>query len=386
MRASRPTLTAHPNGPAGCLGASGRHEAANLGHVPYARLRDAYQQQVEGLLAGDVDAILIETSQDLLQTKAATLGAKRALAYASRDLPVIVHVTVETTGTMLLGSEIGAALTSLEPLGIDMIGLNCATGPSEMSEHLRHLSRYATIGVSCMPNAGLPQLAAEGAVYPLQPVELADALEQFVDEFGLAWWAVAAALDLEHLRAGRQASGRPPNRRSLHRTMFLPRHRCTPTCSSARTSAICRSGNDQRQRVESLPRGAARGALGRLCRHCPIPDPRRRAPARPQHRLCRPRRRRPTCGRCIPAGDRLHPAHRAGLHGAGGAAGRAGILGGRAVINSANYEDGDGPGRFARIMPVAGAWRRVIALTIDEEGQARTAEGKVASPPGSSTP
>ena len=92
------------------------------------------------MLAGGIDAVLIETSQDLLQTKAATLGAKRALAHAGRDLPVIVHVTVETTGTMLLGTEIGAALTALEPLGIDLIGLNCATGPAEMSEHLRHLS------------------------------------------------------------------------------------------------------------------------------------------------------------------------------------------------------------------------------------------------------
>ena len=114
-----------------------------LGHVSFAALRDAYQTQVEGLLSGDIDAVLIETSQDLLQTRAATLGAKRALAHAGRDLPVIVHVTVETTGTMLLGTEIGAALTALEPLGIDLIGLNCATGPAEMSEHLRHLSRYA---------------------------------------------------------------------------------------------------------------------------------------------------------------------------------------------------------------------------------------------------
>jgi len=135
-----------------------------LGHVAYGQLRDAYQTQVEGMLAGGIDAVLIETSQDLLQTKAATLGAKRALAHAGRDLPVIVHVTVETTGTMLLGSEIGAALTALEPLGIDLIGLNCATGPAEMSEHLRHLSRYAQIGVSCMPNAGLPQLTADGVM------------------------------------------------------------------------------------------------------------------------------------------------------------------------------------------------------------------------------
>ena len=144
-----------PDRPRWVLGSVGPGtKLPTLGHVSYARLRDAYQQQVEGLIAGGIDAVLIETSQDLLQTKAATLGAKKALAYAGRDLPVIVHVTVETTGTMLLGSEIGAALTALEPLGIDLIGLNCATGPAEMSEHLRHLSRHAQIGVSCMPNAG----------------------------------------------------------------------------------------------------------------------------------------------------------------------------------------------------------------------------------------
>ena len=171
-----------------------------LGHVSYRHLRDAYQTQVEGMLSGGIDAVLIETSQDLLQTKAATLGAKRALAHAGRDLPVIVHVTVETTGTMLLGSEIGAALTALEPLGIDLIGLNCATGPAEMSEHLRHLSRYAQIGVSCMPNAGLPQLTADGAHYPLKPVELADALEQFVGEFGLGLVGGCCGTGPEHLR------------------------------------------------------------------------------------------------------------------------------------------------------------------------------------------
>src|ERR1700710_2390663 len=110
------------------------------------------------MLAGGIDAVLGETSQDLLQTKAATLGARRALAHAGRSLPVIVHVAVETTGTMLLGTEIGAALTALEPLGIDVLGLNCSTGPAEMSEHLRHLARYASVALGCMPNAGLPVL------------------------------------------------------------------------------------------------------------------------------------------------------------------------------------------------------------------------------------
>src|SRR5918998_1924628 len=157
-----------------------------LGHVGYAALRDAYQAQVEGLLSGDIDAVLVETSQDLLQTRAATLGAKRALAHAGRDLPVIVHVTVETTGTMLLGTEIGAALTALEPLGIDLIGLNCATGPAEMSEHLRYLSQRARVPLSVMPNAGLPELAAGGATYPLTPPELATALSAFVRDYGAA--------------------------------------------------------------------------------------------------------------------------------------------------------------------------------------------------------
>jgi 5-methyltetrahydrofolate--homocysteine methyltransferase len=112
----------------------------SLGHAPYAVLRDAYAEQVTGMIAGGVDAVLVETAQDLLQAKSAIVGAKRALAAAGADLPVLVQVTVETTGTMLLGSEIGAALTALEALGIDAIGLNCATGPAEMSEHLRHLS------------------------------------------------------------------------------------------------------------------------------------------------------------------------------------------------------------------------------------------------------
>ncbi|MEV6963450.1 homocysteine S-methyltransferase family protein, partial [Streptomyces sp. NPDC051207] len=98
-----------------------------LGHAPYTTLRDAYQRNAEGLLAGGADALIVETTQDLLQTKAAVLGARRALEVSGLDLPLIVSVTVEATGTMLLGSEIGAALTALEPLGIDMIGLNCAT-------------------------------------------------------------------------------------------------------------------------------------------------------------------------------------------------------------------------------------------------------------------
>src|SRR5215470_1129687 len=108
------------------------------------------------MVTGGIDAVLVETSQDLLQTKASILGARRALKAMGVDLPVFAQVTVETTGTMLLGSEIGAALTALEPLGIELIGLNCATGPAEMSEHLRYLAGHSPTPLSCMPNAGLP--------------------------------------------------------------------------------------------------------------------------------------------------------------------------------------------------------------------------------------
>src|SRR6266851_3668512 len=134
-----------------------------LGHVSFAALRDAYQRSTAGLLRGGVDAIIVETCQDLLQAKAAIIGARRAISAAGPEVPLIAQVTIETTGSMLLGSEIGAALTALEPLGISLIGLNCATGPGEMSEHLRYLAGHSRIPLSCMPNAGLPVLAADGA-------------------------------------------------------------------------------------------------------------------------------------------------------------------------------------------------------------------------------
>ena len=157
-----------------------------LGHVSFAQLRDTYQRTAAGLLRGGADALIVETCQDLLQAKAAIIGARRAIAAAAPDVLLIAQVTIETTGAMLLGTEIGAALTALEPLGIDMIGLNCATGPGEMSEHLRYLAAHSRVPLSCMPNAGLPQLTSDGAYYPVTPDELADAHEVFAAEFGLA--------------------------------------------------------------------------------------------------------------------------------------------------------------------------------------------------------
>ncbi len=349
-----------------------------LGHVGFPALRDAYQTQVEGMLAGGIDAVLIETSQDLLQTKAATLGAKRALGYAGRDIPVIVHVTVETTGTMLLGTEIGAALTALEPLGIDLIGLNCATGPAEMSEHLRHLSRYAQVGVSCMPNAGLPQLTADGAHYPLKPVELADALEQFAGEFGLGLVGGCCGTTPEHLRrVVERLDDRAP----------LPR---TPTHVAAAASLYAEV--PFRQDTSYLSIGERTNANGSKAFREALLAERwddcvdiARAQIRDGAHLLDlnvdyvgrngPADMREMAFRLATAStlpivlDSTEPAVlQAGLE----------CLGGRAVINSVNYEDGDGPdSRFTKIMElVVEHGAAVIALTIDEQGQARTAEWK----------
>jgi 5-methyltetrahydrofolate--homocysteine methyltransferase len=188
----------------------------SLGHAPFALLRDAYQQEAEGLIEGGADAFVVETAQDLLQAKAAIIGTKRAGAALGVDLPVLAQVTVETTGTMLLGSEIGAALTALEALGIAAIGLNCATGPAEMSEHLRHLSRHSRVPLTCMPNAGLPQLTRDGAHYPLTPDELADAHDGFTREFGLSLVGGCCGTTPEHLAKvvervrGREIAARRP--------------------------------------------------------------------------------------------------------------------------------------------------------------------------------
>ena len=352
----------------------------SLGHAPYPLLRDAYQSEAAGLIDGGVDAVLVETSQDLLQTKAAIVGAARARAAAGRWVPVLAQVTVETTGTMLLGSEIGAALTALEPLGIDLIGLNCATGPAEMSEHLRYLSRHARIGLSVMPNAGLPELGPNGATYPLGADELAEALAGFVTEYGVRLIGGCCGTTPEHLRAVvDRVRGLTPARR---------RPRSEPGAASLYQSVPFRQDTSVLmigERTNANGSKAFREAMlaGRWDDCVEI--------ARAQTRdgshvldVCvdyvgrdgvidmREIASRYATASTLPIMlDSTEPqVIEAGLE----------MLGGRSVINSVNFEDGEGPeSRFARVMPVVrehGA--AVVALTIDEEGQARTAAKKVA--------
>ncbi|MGA8380939.1 MAG: homocysteine S-methyltransferase family protein, partial [Stellaceae bacterium] len=157
----------------------------SLGHVGYQELEDALTVQCDGLIAGGVDAIIIETCQDPLQIKAAVNGAKRARTAAHQDTPILVQVTIETTGTLLVGADIAAAATIIHALDVPMIGLNCATGPREMAEHVKWLGENWPGHISVQPNAGLPELVAGHAHYPLGPAELAQWLERFVAEDGV---------------------------------------------------------------------------------------------------------------------------------------------------------------------------------------------------------
>jgi 5-methyltetrahydrofolate--homocysteine methyltransferase len=173
----------------------------SLGHVEYAVLRDALRVQCAGLIAGGADAILIETCQDPLQIKAAVNGAKRARAAVGTATPIFVQVTVETTGTLLVGPDIAAAATVIDALDVPLMGLNCATGPREMAEHLRWLSTNWPGLISVQPNAGLPELVDGQTYYPLGAAELADWMERFMAEDGVNLIGGCCGTSIEHIAA-----------------------------------------------------------------------------------------------------------------------------------------------------------------------------------------
>src|SRR5689334_21205986 len=173
----------------------------SLGQIRFDDMADAYQEQAEALIEGGVDVLLVETSQDVLQAKAALVGCFAALKKTAKQIPVSVQVTLEATGTMLLGTEIGAALTALEPFDVDIIGMNCATGPREMNDAVRYLGVNSSKHISVLPNAGLPQNVGGHAVYALQPQELADYHKHFVEDYGVRIVGGCCGTTPEHLKA-----------------------------------------------------------------------------------------------------------------------------------------------------------------------------------------
>ncbi|MCL2780945.1 MAG: dihydropteroate synthase, partial [Actinomycetia bacterium] len=377
----------HPDRPRWVLGSVGPGtKLPTLGQARFATLRDGYAEQVAGLIAGGVDAVLIETCQDPLQAKSAVIGAKRAMAAAGRRLPIIVNVTVEATGTMLLGTELGAALTALEPLGIDVFGMNCATGPAPMGAHLRHLAAISPLPISVLPNAGLPELGPAGAVYPLTPDELASALVDFARDHGAALVGGCCGTTPEHIRAvaaavagmvpAESAAGRAPRvgrvepgASSLYQAVgfrqdagvLMVGERTNANGSKAFREALL--ADDYDECVDIAREQVADGAhLLDVCVDYVGRDG--AADMRQVAELLAAVSRAPLML------DSTEPdVLAAGLE----------ALGGRSVLNSVTLEDGDAPGgRFDRVAGLArehGA--ALVALTIDERGQARTAPEKV---------
>ena len=358
-----------------------------LGHTTYDVLKKAYSANAKGLIDGGADALLIETAQDLLQAKAAINGARQAIEEfnnsderaSKKDILVIAQVTVETNGTMLLGSEIGAALNALEPLNIDLIGLNCATGPLEMSEHLRTLSLSSDLGISVMPNAGLPVLVDGGAHYPLSPSELAASLLTFAKDYQVQIVGGCCGTTPEHLAevvkvlSGYQIAKRKIEFESGASSLyqFVPfRQQNTYLAIGEKTNANGSRAfrdallNDDWQSCVEIARDQIRDGAHMLDLSVDyvgrdgVADMNELA-----HRFA-------TASTLPIVIDSTEPAViEAGLK----------QLGGRSVINSVNFEDGDGPNsRYMKIMPlVVEHGASVIALTIDEEGQARDCDWKM---------
>ncbi|WP_183785661.1 methionine synthase [Prauserella sediminis] len=369
-----------PDKPRFVLGSMGPGtKLPTLGHAPYADLRDAYVDNVLGLLDGGIDVVLVETSQDLLQTKAAIVAAKRAMKQAGRQVPIIAQVTVETTGTMLVGSEIGAALTALEPLGIDMIGMNCATGPAEMGEHLRVLAEHSTVPISVMPNAGLPELGPNGAVYPLQPAELAESLADFAGRYGARLVGGCCGTTTEHVAAIAEAV------KDLEPVQRTPE--VVPSISSVYQAVPFQ------QDASILNVGERTNANGSKAF--------REAMLEQRYEDCveiakaQTREGAHVLDLCVDYVGRDGTVDMGELASRLATASTLPImvdstepdvievalnhLGGRCLINSVNYEDGTEPGgRYDRMLTMAREHGATVVVTcIDEDGQARTADWKV---------
>jgi 5-methyltetrahydrofolate--homocysteine methyltransferase len=352
---------------------------ASLGQISYRDLRDAYEVEAAGLIDGGSDLLIIETQFDLLGAKAAINGARRAMRTSGREVPLQVQVTIELTGRMLPGSEIGAALVSLAALRPDVIGINCATGPEEMYEPLRYLSQHSPLPISCIPNAGLPQVIDGEMVYDLGARQMAEHLTRFVSEFGVSVIGGCCGTQPEHIQHVVEACKplRPAPRNpevvvgASSTYSPVPFHQDTSfLIIGERTNANGSKAFREAMLAEDVD-GCLTIAEEQVAESAHLVD------------LCVDYVGRDGVDDLALLGPRFATeitvpvvldstepeVMEAGLE----------LLGGRSVLNSANLEDGDGTGsRADRVFGLArehGA--AVICLLIDEEGQARDLEWKM---------
>jgi 5-methyltetrahydrofolate--homocysteine methyltransferase len=354
----------------------------SLGHVSYAELEKALTVQCHGLVEGGVDGILLETCQDPLQIKAAVNAAKRAMSTAGWVVPIFVQVTVEATGTLLVGSDIAAAATVVQALDVQGIGLNCGTGPKEMTEHVQWLSANWPGIISVQPNAGLPVLEHGCTHYPLSPEELASCMERFVHENGVQLIGGCCGTTARHIAAldamlRRGAVPRPapvkrtvtwiPSVASLYsqvplrqeNSLFAIGERCNANGSKAfreRQAAEDWDGcaalgtaqvNDGAQALDVCTAFVGRDEVADMTEVIT--------------------RLRGAVDAPLVIDSTELPVLEAALQ----------LYGGKAIVNSINFEDGEGPAD-ARLRLAKKFGAAVIALTIDEHGMAKTADRKAA--------
>src|SRR5581483_11474618 len=351
----------------------------SLGHISFDEMLAAYEEQALALIEGGVDLLLVETCQDLLQAKIGAIASIQAMQKAGKRLPLQVQVTLQDqSGTMLLGTEIGAALTALEPLDIDFIGLNCATGPAEMNDAVRYLGAYSSKEISVLPNAGLPENVGGVAVFKLKPEELATYHKYFVEDYGVRMVGGCCGTTPEHLKAVVDAvAGVEPARRDV---------KPTAAASSAYTSVpldldpkplIVAEEMNTTTRVEhfrNLVRGKKYDDILQLAKKlvndgshmldlcCAIVGEDEKGYITSILEKIATRVPAPILVDSTEA-DVVEEALKR--------------VPGKAIINSINLEDGEK--RTSKVLPMAKRFgAAVIALTIDEDGMALTAEKKLA--------
>ena len=352
---------------------------ASLGQITLAEQRDGYQLAAEGLLEGGADLLVIETVQDLLEAKAAIIGCRRAMVSAGRDVPLQVQVTIETTGRMLMGTEIGAALTTIGAMRPDVIGLNCATGPAEMSEHLRYLSQHSQIPISVLPNAGLPSVVDGKMHYDLTPTQLAEHHARFISEYGVSVVGGCCGTSPDHLAAvvERCKELKPARRDIAHEPGIASIYSHVPYDQSPSFLVVGERTNangskkfreamldDDWDTCVAMAREAVKGGAHVLdvCVDYTGEDgvsDMREVASRFATQATLPIMLDSTEPEVIETGLQL--------------------IAGKPILNSVNLEDGDAPGtRLDRFLSLAHEYGAAVVCTcIDEVGQARTAEWKL---------
>jgi 5-methyltetrahydrofolate--homocysteine methyltransferase len=364
----------HPRFVAGSMGPTTK--LPSLGHIPFTTMAAAYREQARGLVEGGADLLCVETSQDLLQIKAALVGIFEFFAEARRRVPVIASVTVETTGTLLLGTEIAAALVALEPFDVDVIGMNCATGPREMSDHVRVLASSSPKPIFVMPNAGMPENVGGHAHYRLTPEEMTASLSHFVNDLGVSVVGGCCGTTPAHIRRLVEAvGGCAPKRRtvdfipsaaSLYQA--VPLHIDPPPVivgerTNANGSKLFRDllGKEDWEGMVAMGREAVKeGAhMVDVCVAYVGRDE-----ARDMREVISRFNTQVTLPIVIDSTEA--PVIEEALR----------RIGGKSIVNSINLEDGEH--RIDTVVPLCRKYgAAVIALTIDERGMAKTADAKV---------